>query len=498
MFFKASLIHGYICQTLLFCAIVPLVKDKNGKLDNSNNYRGIGLSCLILKIFDWLILILYENELTTDSNQFGFQEESSCAMLSWTVIEIVNSFSRAGSPVFACLLDYRKAFDFVNHKRMFSNLLRRNVSPIFLRLMMIIYIHQKCYVKWNQTRSYSFSVTNGTRQGAVFSPKGGFSTYLDDLMTNLRRSGQGCFQGLHWYGALAWADDLILLSPSVQGLQSMVDMCQAHAEEADLVFSTDTDPTKSKTVCIAFNCLNKENLTDIILNGDKLPWKESVKHVGTILQSNGTMECDLRQKRAVYIQACMNLNQEFECLSGENQLRLLRLYNSHYTGSQCWDFTSKMFDQLMNSYNVNIRIIFNLPRKTHCWMMEEISGGKHPKQMIYSRFLKFIKTLEENKRESVKALFNTMKTDVRSLTGTNIRKIFLDTGIQYEPITPTSHLLRNYRVYKMPKEDEWKLSLLVSLMEIRDDHWEVLFNDETDNSLEENDIESMIDEVCCN
>ena len=57
----------------------------SGKIDDSNNYREIGLSCLILKKLDWLILILYEKELKTDSNQFGFQAKSSCAMLSWTL-----------------------------------------------------------------------------------------------------------------------------------------------------------------------------------------------------------------------------------------------------------------------------------------------------------------------------------------------------------------------------------------------------------------------------
>ena len=137
---------------------------------------------------------------------------------------------------------------------MFHNLMMRNVSLIFLRLQMMIYIHQRCYVKWIQARSYSFGVTNGTRQGAVFSPKGGFSTYLDDLVGDLRKSGLGLRSGLHWYGALLWADDCILLSTSVHDLQKMVDMCQKHAQESDLVFSTDPkDPKKSKTMCIAFN-----------------------------------------------------------------------------------------------------------------------------------------------------------------------------------------------------------------------------------------------------
>ena len=83
-------------------------------------------------------------------------------MLSWTVIEIINHFSRLGSPIYACLLDYRKAFDLVNHRKMFTILINRKVSLIFLRLLMFIYINQKCYVRWEQTRSYSFDVTNGT------------------------------------------------------------------------------------------------------------------------------------------------------------------------------------------------------------------------------------------------------------------------------------------------------------------------------------------------
>ena len=103
-----------------------------------------------------------------------------------------------------------------------------------------------------------------------------------------------------------------LLSTSVQDLQVMVNMCEKHARESDLVFSTDPkDPNKSKTMCIAFNStVNKEDLGAITLNGDKLPWKDSVKHIGTKLNSNGTMEDDITEKRAIYIQTCMNLNQQ--------------------------------------------------------------------------------------------------------------------------------------------------------------------------------------------
>ena len=59
-------------------------------------------------------------------------------MCTWTAIEVINFFVNRGSTVYACLLDYRKAFDLVNHRIMFKNLLARNVSPIYIRIMIFM------------------------------------------------------------------------------------------------------------------------------------------------------------------------------------------------------------------------------------------------------------------------------------------------------------------------------------------------------------------------
>ena len=55
-----------------------------------------------------------------------------------------------------------------------------------------------------------------------------------------------CLPTVHWYGALFWADEGILLSTSV-GLQALVDICQEHAKESDLylLFSTDPNPNQA-------------------------------------------------------------------------------------------------------------------------------------------------------------------------------------------------------------------------------------------------------------
>ena len=156
-------------------------------------------------------------------------------MCTWTVIEVVNYFVNRGTTVYACLLDYRKAFDYCNHVIMFKNLLNRKVNRVFIRVMIDMYLNQSCYIKWQESRSLAFSVTNGTRQGDVFSPRGGFTTYLDPLLFSLRSSGLGCRIGGHWLGGLALADDVILLSPSVQGLQELVSICEKHAKATDQI-----------------------------------------------------------------------------------------------------------------------------------------------------------------------------------------------------------------------------------------------------------------------
>ena len=51
-FLRACFIHGYISPSLLVCAIILLVKNKSKPLDDSNNYRGISLGSLVLKIID--------------------------------------------------------------------------------------------------------------------------------------------------------------------------------------------------------------------------------------------------------------------------------------------------------------------------------------------------------------------------------------------------------------------------------------------------------------
>ena len=70
--FRMFLIHGHVSSLIMVSIIVPLVKDKLGDITMSNNYRSIALSSLLLKIFDWTVLLLFGEKLNSDDLQFGF------------------------------------------------------------------------------------------------------------------------------------------------------------------------------------------------------------------------------------------------------------------------------------------------------------------------------------------------------------------------------------------------------------------------------------------
>ena len=115
--------------------LVPIIKDKLGNMNSSKNYRSIALSSLILKIIDWVILLLFGTTLGLDELQFAYQPGCSATMCTWMVIETIDYFMKNGTEVFSCLMDMTKAFDVVKHSLLFKELFGIGLSVIFISLL---------------------------------------------------------------------------------------------------------------------------------------------------------------------------------------------------------------------------------------------------------------------------------------------------------------------------------------------------------------------------
>ena len=292
---KSHLLHGHVTVFLLLATLVPIIKDKLGSINSSKNYRSIAISSLILKIIDWIILLLFGDTLGLDDLQFAYQPGCSTTMCTWAVVETISYFMRNGSNVYTCLMDMTKAFDLVRHSLLFKKLIKAGLSVIFVRMLLFIYTMQSANVRWNGVTSSMFSLSNGVRQGGVVSAIL-YCFYVNDLFKLLRERSAGCWVKGNFHGIFGYSDDNFLLAPSLPALQEMLRTCQEYAQSHNLQFSTDPRPSKCKTKCIAFMHKQKE-LPSMKLCGNSLPWVSGGKHLGNMVESklNG-MQQDIKQK----------------------------------------------------------------------------------------------------------------------------------------------------------------------------------------------------------
>ena len=186
-------------------------------MSNSDNYRGISLFNCICKLFDNVILLLYKSQLSLSEMQFGFKEKHSTSLCTLMYSEIINHYTNNKSNVYSCLLDASKAFDLVHFGKLFRILLSTDIPRCIIRLIFDSYIRQRACVTWNSTKSLYFSIHNGVKQGGVISPIF-FNLYLDPMLIRHRESRIGCHINNVFTGALAYADDVTIICPSLRGL----------------------------------------------------------------------------------------------------------------------------------------------------------------------------------------------------------------------------------------------------------------------------------------
>ena len=69
---SAILIHGYVPRSMLTSVIVPIIKDKNKRISEKDNYQ-ICLSNVVTNVVEDTLYSRMDNRLQTTFNQFGLK-----------------------------------------------------------------------------------------------------------------------------------------------------------------------------------------------------------------------------------------------------------------------------------------------------------------------------------------------------------------------------------------------------------------------------------------
>ena len=240
-----------------------LIKSKSADFTDVNNYRAIAGSTAASKLFECIVAEEYHSTSPENMYQFGFKSNHSTGLCTSILKRTVNYYTERGSNAFLCFIDLYKAFDMVNYWTLFNMLLDDDISPAMVHLLAYWYSNQEMCVRWNSVLSTCFTIGNGTRQCGVLSPYL-FSSYISGLIRNIANCTVGCNIGNMSVNILAYADDIVLLSPSWQGLQLLIDTLFLCVKDVNMLCNG------SKTVCMVVNPRRRSALVRAVFPSFKL------------------------------------------------------------------------------------------------------------------------------------------------------------------------------------------------------------------------------------
>ena len=251
----------------------------------------------------------------------------------------------------------------------------------------------------------------------------------------------------------------------------MVNLCQKFISTRNLRFGTNSCPEKSKTKCIVFSKKSKDDssLKPITLDGNNLPWVSKVKHLGHVLQRDNSMTIDIAQKRGAFISRVNSLLQKFYFAPPKILMKLMHIYATCLYGSNIWDILSPKCEKLYTSYNVAVRSIFKLDRRTqHRYLVEPLSGYSHLKTLVAARYSTFYRSLVESTKFPVRFLASLQADDLRSVLGRNVASIATICDLtRTDKSRISASLVKRKMVYrKVEEENSWKVTLAAELLDM--------------------------------
>ena len=402
IFFNSLIQHGFVPTDFLKGTISPIVKDSQGDLSDTANYRGITLSSLPSKLFEFAIQMKTAHLLSTDDMQFGFKRGTSTSHALFCLRSTVDHFIENGSRVYAAFLDCSKAFDRISHYGLFTKLIQRKIPLCFLLCLIFWYENMISVVKWGSSYSNEFPVPLGIKQGGITSPDF-FACYFDGLTCLLREKKLGCHIGALFLASIFFADDIVLLSPTRSGLQRMIDGCSSYCNTYGLTFNA------KKSLVMVFSKTNVDysRIQPLTISGSPIDFTERTRYLGTTIISNRSISFSNEDDLKSFYRASNSILNQLQCPDETVLMQLLYTHCIPCFSYACAvkDYTAKQMLECTVAVNNAIRRIFTFNRWESVRALREGFGYLSLTEIFAKAKRKFFDSLSRHENATIKNLY---------------------------------------------------------------------------------------------
>ena len=260
---------------------VPVKKKGSG--EEFEHYRGVTLLSVVGKVFGMVmearLRVFCESRGILSDAQFGFREGWACRDALFVVTEVVER--RAGERVFAGFLDMAKAYPSVWRKGLWFRLWEVGVRGRMWRVLRTLYSRCEVSVRVGGQTGEWYEEFVGVREGCVLSPLL-FAIYVNDLPSLLEKEGGGGVRvGDRVVRCLMFADDIVMLASTREGLQRSFDIAGEFSKRWRFKFNFGAD----KTAVMVFG--GRRGGEAWALTGREVPVVEHYRYLGVRLMAGG-------------------------------------------------------------------------------------------------------------------------------------------------------------------------------------------------------------------
>ena len=185
------------------------------------------------------------------------------------------------------------------------------------------------------------------------------------------------YVGDAWVNSLSYADDFVLLAPTVTALQTLLEVCRSYAGPHDIVYNT------TKTVCMLARPKQSQGRYSarVKLGNEELSFVQEFRYLGHVMTADCRDDKDIKKQFMRQNSVGNMLIRKFSFAPIEAKIQLFKSYCYPIYGCALWRHSL----ELTVSFSDTFKRLINVPRYTSSGLAFATNSTDH-NNVVFRKF----------------------------------------------------------------------------------------------------------------